>query len=327
MIKTLHITGAAAVILAVVVVASVLGFRRPVSLLHLNFGPRGDKQVDKILSGSSAVDRFKELHKGKVPNEGDATPPLVKEAERFANILNPPVVAEAPAVAPTNLPQKPTITKPPVAVSSKFDLVGICYSSDAKTSLAYIRLPDNTYQWVGQGSEIGHVTLKEIRKGSVVCWDGRRNSEMLVESTRDPSSLLETGASPATPVTPLPRPTVGTKASNGPVKPHAAMNLATIPAAPAPSAQISKEEQQALGDLGNRLKAGTGSAGADSAERDKLIAEYKSARAGVQEGEKPANPSEQAPLDAGKDAARDSMKEGSRRAFMKKLSMPRSAPK
>ncbi|HQU46737.1 MAG TPA: xylose isomerase, partial [Pirellulales bacterium] len=45
----------------------------------------------------------------------------------------------------------------------------------------------------GVGAEIGHVTIKEIRKGSIVCWDGSRDVEMTTVATPETSTLLETG--------------------------------------------------------------------------------------------------------------------------------------
>ncbi len=74
MIKTLRITSVVAVIFAAVVLASVLGFRRPTAFLHLNLGTGGDKQIDKILSGPSAVDRFKEKFGSKGTDGEDTTP-------------------------------------------------------------------------------------------------------------------------------------------------------------------------------------------------------------------------------------------------------------
>ncbi len=199
MIKTLRITSVAAVLLAVVVLASVLGFERCASLLPLNLGVRSDKQTEKILSGPTAVERFKEQYGNKAPDQGqDKTPPLVKQAEMFANIINPLAPdGTRPAVA-SKLPIKPVAgtVKPAGPVSSKFDLLATCCSSDPKTSFAQIRLVDGTYQWVGVGSEIGHVTIKEIHNGSIVCSDGGRDFPMDMQAAPETSSLLETGKAP-----------------------------------------------------------------------------------------------------------------------------------
>ena len=198
MSKALRRTSAAAVLLAVVVLASVLGFLRPASLVPLNLGVHSDKQTEKILSGPSAVDRFKEQYGNKVPDGQGTTPPLVKQAEAFANIINPPAPdGTRPTAAFKNVP-KPiaAAVKPTGPVSSKFDLLATCCSSDPKTSFAQIRLADGTYQWVGVGSEIGHVTIKEIHNGSIVCSDGGRDFPMNTQATPETSSLLETGKVP-----------------------------------------------------------------------------------------------------------------------------------
>lgn len=323
MIKTLRITSVAAVIFAAVVLASVLGFRRPTAFLHLNLGTGGDKQIDKILSGPSAVDRFKERFGSKVPNSEDTTPPLVKEATLLESIINPREEAGRPTLRGP-LPPKPAPgIKPPVAVSTKFELLGICYSSNAKTSLAYIRLPDSTFQWVGPGSEIGHLTIKEIHKNSIIYLDGGRDVEMPVVAPPETASLLEASNASATPEPSLPRPTVGAKAAGSPVKPTVAASPKTISGTTVPPAQISKEEQEDLSQFGDRLKS---VAGADSLDRDalnnKLISEYKAAQANATEANKVENPSE--PSAAGTDVSKAAASEESRRQFLKRLSKPRT---
>ena len=323
MIKTLRVTSVIAVILAAVVLASVLGFRRPIALLHLNLGTGGDTKIEKILSGPSAVDRFKE----KFPNQvadAETTPPLVKEATLLEGIINPPEDASKPRSI-GSLPPKPGMgIKPPVAVSTKFELLGICYSSDAKTSLAYIRLPDSTYQWVGLGSEIGRLTIKEIRPSSIVYVDGGRDVEMPVVAPPETANLLEAGNASATPEPSLPRPTIGTKASGSPVKSSVAANPKTAPRATLPSAQISKEEQENLSQLGDRLQSSTGVGPIErDAANNKLISEYKSAQVNPTEANKVGLPGE--PSAAGKDTSKDAVKlEESRRQFLKKLSKPRT---
>jgi hypothetical protein len=323
MVKTLRITSVIAVIFAAVVLASVLGFLRPTSFLHLSVGTGGEKQIEKILGGPSAVDRFKEKFGSKVPNSEDTTPPLVKEATLLEGIISPR--EETPtATLRGSLPPKSALgIKPLAPVSTKFELLGICYSPGAKMSLAYIRLPDSTYQWVGLGSEIGHLTIKEIRRSSIVYLDGGRDVEMPMVATPETADLLEAGNASAIPEPSLPRPTVGTKAAGSPVKPSVAASSKKVPGTTLPPAQISKEEQEDLSQLGDRLKSATGDG---SIERDavanKLISEYKSAQANPTEANKVGLPSE--PSAAGKDASKDAVKEESRRQFLKKLSKPRT---
>jgi hypothetical protein len=352
MIKTLRITSVAAVVLAVVVLASVLGYLRPASLIHLSVGTGGDKQIENVLSGPGAVERFKTLYGSKVPNSEDTTPPLIKQAELLADIINPPASPDTPPKLPSQLPPKPSLSpKPPVAVSGKFDLLGTCYSSNPKASYAYIQLPDNTCQWVGLGTEIGHGTIKEIRKGAIVYWDGSRNIEINVVPTPETSSLLETGKAPkeVSPLKPLvssetqspakaptlkPQTSSSAKALNGPAKPPVASGRPVVPTTPLPSAQIGKEEQEKLSRLGDQL---TNGAGAEAVDRDaranKMISEYKSGRIlppGIQKQGNPGEPNVTASAARQSDASAEASKDPSRspyNPFKKRLSLPRSMKK
>ncbi|MCX5646851.1 MAG: hypothetical protein NTZ17_19560 [Phycisphaerae bacterium] len=335
MIKTLRITSVAAVLLAVVVLASVLGYLRPDSLSHLNFGVRSDKQIEKILTGPSAVDRFKEQHGNKVPSGEDTTPPLVKQAELFADIINPSAPTGLPGGMPNGQPPRPSFVKPSVPVAGKFELLGTCYSDTPGTSFAYIRLPDGTCQWAGVGTEIGRVTIKEVRKGSIVCWDGGRDVEMNTVATPETSSLLETGRAPkdaanqsqASSEPPalgraadfkLPAPT---SAPVHPVRPSVASNRGV--AFGVPPAQISKEEQENLTELGNRLK--TGEDTDTNPEVSRLISDFKSAQANPSQAMSVPNPV--APADANKGAWKENMKEDTRRQWQRRLTMPRATKK
>ncbi len=325
MIKTLRITSVAAVLVAAVVLASVLGFRRPIALLHLNLGTGVDKQVEKILSGPSAVDRFKEKFGNKVPDGQDTTPLLVKEATALEGIINPPEPTAPPTLrsTPAKLSARPV---PPVAVSTKFELLGIFYSSDPKTSLVYIRLPDGAYQWVGPGSEIGHVTIKEIRKDSIVYADGGRDAVMPVVAPPETANLLEASNTSAPPEPSLPRPTVGAKTMGSPVKPAVAASPKAVTGTTVPPAQISKEEQESLSQLGDRLKTAAGVGAAEgAAAKDKLIAEYKAAQASPTEANRVESPGESST--AATDTSKAAMSEESRRQFLKKLSKPRTSMK
>jgi hypothetical protein len=324
MIKTLRITSVVAVLFAAVVLASVLGFRRPIAFLHLNLGTGGDKQVEKILSGPSAMDRFKEK-RGPGTDKTDPTSPLVKEATVLESIINPPETSSPPPVLRSSPVAKPIPVRPPIA-SAKFELLGLCYSSDAKTSLAYIRTPEGGYQWVGPGSEIGHATVKEIRQNSIVYADGGRDVEMPVTAPPETANLLEASDTAATPEPSLPRPTVGPKTTGSPLKPAVAASPKAVAATTVPSAQISREEQESLTQFGDRLKS---VAAADSVDRDalnnKLISEYKAAQANPTEANRVESPSETATAET--DTSKAAVSEESRRQFLKKLSRPRTSMK
>jgi len=357
MIKTLRLTSVVAVIFAGVVLASVLGYVRPDSFLHLSSATGGDKQTEKILGGPSAVERFKMMYADKVPTSEDKTPLLVKQAELLASILNPPARVDETPRQPSFQPPKPVKPgpRPPAAVSTKFTLLGTSYSSNPKMSYAYIRLPDNTLRWAGVGDEIGHVTIKEIRSGSIVCWDGGTHSEIPVEATPDPSSLLETKQASPEPTPTILRPRLGTGAPDAgtrtgesrasaepfpsgsdpaqtvgiPVRPTLAPPVASSPAAvPATSpsaAQMSREEQENLSQLGTRLRNGLDAEAADrEALANKLISEYKSPRSlppGIEAMRNAGAPSDQNNPYAGQDSARDEL----RRQYRERLTLPRSA--
>jgi hypothetical protein len=240
------------------------------------------------------------------------------------------------------------------AVSSKFELLGTCYSSSPSSSFAYIHLPDNTFQWVGVGAEIGHVTVKEIRKGSITYSDGSHDVEMNAESTPETSTLLETGKAPKevasgksqSPSDPQasgrasklkPPASSSANAATGPVKgtqkatgragdprSSVASSRAAALGEPLPSAQMSKEEQENLSRLGNRLKEGAG-ADANNAAAGKLISDFKSSQANPSQTATVPNPVE--PVDANKGAWKDNMKEEARRQWQKRLTVPRPTQK
>ena len=248
MINTLRITGLLVVVFAVLVVGSVLGF-----VPFLNGDVAGDEQARKVLSSPGAVERFKTQHGGKVSATKDRTPPLVQQAQLLAGILNPPVKPPRPIDPPKT--NKTRISRPVGSTSAKFDLVGTSYLPAApEESFAYIRLPGNEYRWVKQGSEVGHLVIKEIRNGSITCLDGQRSTELAVESIPETSSLLTSGAAAAqaTPVMPKPsRPApVRTVNRSAPRPSFPTPRTNTT----APSSRMNEKDEEALGELVNRLR-------------------------------------------------------------------------
>jgi hypothetical protein len=190
MVNTLRVTSVAAVVLAVLVLASVLGPKQLV-----NLGMKRDARLDSILNDPNASARSREGATAKASPGADQTPMLVKQAQDFANILKPKVekLPSTPSGAGTRPP--PII---PATSSAKFTLVGLSYSATRpEESFAYIKMADNTCQWVRKGDEIGHTTIREIRPSSIVCSDGNRDSEMTVVAPPDTANLLETGAAAA----------------------------------------------------------------------------------------------------------------------------------
>ncbi len=332
MIKTLRITGVAVVLLAGVVLASVLV---PTSVFH--FGGRGNRQFSKILDEPNAVERWQRQHGSDDQGNRDTTPPLVRQAETLAKIINPvdKVVSRQTDARPGNPgPKQPP---GPQRTSAKFGVVGTAYSPVRPTaSFAYIRLADNTYQWVQQGEQVDHYTIKEIKGDSITCWDGSRNVVMSVEPIPETASMLTGGGTPAgstvttTPTVPAVSQPVAGKTSNRPAvrpiipSPQVAMNRPAIPGAPvaeAPSPQLTPQEEEVLGSLVEKIRQQESDPAAQNAAIRKIIDEYRSSRITAGETEKLGNLGEE--LKDKNDAA----KEAQRREMLRRLSPPRSTKK
>jgi len=86
---------------------------------------------------------------------------------------------------------------------------------------------------------------------------------------------------------------------------------------------VTQDDKETLGDLVNRLKAGSGGTPAErAAAQDKLISEYKSARVSEQEAEKLGNLGEQ--LNDTKSASQNaSSADERRREYLRRVSTPR----
>jgi len=300
MVKILQITGLAAVAFAGLVLASVLG---PVALIHLD--SKNDQRIGRVQSSPGAVERFQELHGDRNAPNQDTKPPLVKQAELFKDIIDPKPVIEDRPVARAEPPARVTPGPAPRApVTAKFTLLGTSRStSNPSASFAYIRLPDNTYQWVQSGSEIGHLTIKEVREGSLLCWDGQRESEVSMEAVVDRVSLMTADEAAVIPTeTPIPqavpaRSSIPVKISESPaVVPQGVPQ--PVPAAMRNgSSKMTEEEQRAVSELVEKYRKMQSSSGdanaATAADRialaNKLMSEIRSSRVSPQETRKLEN--------------------------------------
>jgi hypothetical protein len=294
MIKTLRITGVAAVAFAGLVLASVLG---PVSLIHLD--GKNDQRISRVQSSPGAVERFQELHGDRNAPSQDTKPPLVRQAELFKDIIDPkPMIQEKP-VARAETPVRVTPGPGPRApVTPKFTLLGTSRSaSNPNASFAYIRLPDNTYQWVQSGSEIGHLTIKEVREGSLLCWDGQRESEVSMEPVADRVSLMTADEAAISPTeTPIPQ-AVPVKISESPAVVPQGMPQPVPAAMRSGASKMTEEEQRAVSELVEKYRKMQSSSGdanaATAADRlalaNKLMSELRSSRISPQETRKLEN--------------------------------------
>ncbi len=191
MVNTLRMTSVAAIILAVLVLASVLGPWRLV-----NFGMKDDARLAKIMSEPNAVDIFRKGSAGKTPNNGDQTPALVKQARAFASAIKPVEPVKPPE---TSDGSNGTIIVPR-ETKARFALIGLSYSATRpEESFAYIRMEDNAFEWVRRGDQIGHQTVQEIKQNSIVLLSGDQKSEMPITAPPQTASLLETASGATTP--------------------------------------------------------------------------------------------------------------------------------
>lgn len=292
MVSTLRITSVVAILVAGLVLVLVAGPRSLVPNLLVGFAMRNDPEIERIVSEPSVVEAWVKTH-GESPQSGqDTTPPLVREAEAFKNILDPPPAPVSATAKQTPAAAKPRPVAKPVPSSAKFDLVGTTVS--VANSFAYVRLPDKTYRWVREGDEIGHLRIKEVRNGSIVCWDGHADVEMVTESVPVTSSLLEVGGSTAPQADS--RAAVVVPADGRITGQPGGRPWASESAVAEGDGQMNEQEQQEVGDLIGRLrelqKSVSSTPDPNSTPEDadeavkKLMAEYRSSRVSPEEAEK-----------------------------------------
>jgi|GEM_PF-3346640 len=321
MVQLLRIITVAVSIFAGLVLASV---RWPVPRLHL--GAWQDPKAEEFLASKSAVERFNERRSDEAPDNQDKTPPLVRQAKALAEILNPRSdTAAAPTTTPKINEQRSQIIPP--RSTAKFEVFGISYSpSDPKSSFAYIRLPDNTFLWVQQGSEVGHQIVKEVNRNSITCMNGQQIIEMPLESPLDTSSMLESGtASSAAAGSGRPEP-VPAGGSN--LRAELA-SRAISAVSPSTLSRLSAKDEEGMNELMRKIKErqkgykpdgdDSNTISADANTIGQMISDFKSSR---------VSPEEAAKLeDLGKqlNGTKDDAAAAKRRELMRRLNLPRSS--
>jgi hypothetical protein len=288
MVSTLRITSVVVILLAGLVLVLVVGPRSLVPDLLAGFAVRNDPEIERILTEPSVVDAWRDAHGDSPQSNQGATAPLVREAESFKNILDPPpapvtAAAKRPAPAP-----RPSAVVKPVPSSANFELIGTTVSAD--NSFAYIRLPDRTYRWVRKGEEIGHLRINEIRHGAIVCWDGHADVEMVTEPIPATASLLEAEGSSASRADVRPSP-VASASAGGRITGEPVARPWTPESSVAQDDEMNDQE-----DLISRLrelqKSGPWPSDPNAASEDrdavikKLMAEYRSSRISPEEAKK-----------------------------------------
>jgi hypothetical protein len=165
MIRTLKIT-------SMLIAISAVGF----IVFLVVFGLRGDRQIEEFLKAPGAIEKFKKLAK-TTDQDQDQTSPLFKHAKAFALRINPPppVKPKQPKAAPRKqVAKKAPPPKPKAPVRAKFKLVATCrYEQQSGRSLALLDRPPQGPKWYRQGDKVGHLTIEQVKDGSIICSDGQ----------------------------------------------------------------------------------------------------------------------------------------------------------
>jgi hypothetical protein len=269
MIKTLRITSIIAVIAAGIL------FVFPVF-----FGVRSDGQIKQLLSSPGVIERFKETAGTKIKENGNQVSPLVRQAEAFALVINPPPKSRPAAPASAG----PTEPRPPASVAPKFTLVATSFhQSNPDMSLAFIDEPGKGLHWVRRSGEVGHLVIEQIKDGVVVVRDGQRTFEVSYDQKPANVSLLEGSASGATSIQPtltaasaLPPPALASQEAAGEANPEEAAALEKL---------IEQLASLQKGSKSDKTGGDTSEEGA-AALMEKLMGEFQATRVGPEEAKK-----------------------------------------
>lgn len=167
----------------------------------------GEKSApDGVLAQQGAVDKFKQGGNA-TDKTTDKVAPLVLQAELYANMINPPPPPVIPGANNTIIEvaegddgrkTRERVTPPP---PTKFKLVATCkYENQPEKSLALINLSAKGDKWFRQGEAIEHLTLHEVKDGSVVLYQsGRLNSELFMPEEKTDSLLKSEANTSAAP--------------------------------------------------------------------------------------------------------------------------------
>ena len=159
-------------------------------------GMKPDDQTVAILAKKSAVELFRKLSDMSDDTKNKESE-FVKQAHKFALRINPPkpVVTKTTNEGPTKLtPDKVKTVRPKGPTrTSKFSLVATCrYESQPEKSLAQLNIAAEGKKWVRQGDIVGHLTVHEVKDGSIVLYQGENlNTEIFVPLPKATKSLLK----------------------------------------------------------------------------------------------------------------------------------------
>ncbi len=254
MIRTLRITSIVALLLACGFIAVPFIFQK-----------RLDPKVEELLKTESAVEKFSKTQNQRAAKKDTQLSPLVKQAQAFANFLNPPKPEPSPEERQAELEIRPQVVTP------KFTLVGTSINTARpEMSMALIDEPGKGTYWVKQASQVGHLIIEQIKSGIVVVNDNGRTSEIVAERPEKISLLRNPPSEGASPVP-------ATTEGSAPPPPPSAVE--------AQLDQISKE----LEEIEKQVAAGTLDANAAAAKSaaimDKFMAEAEAVQSRIESEE------------------------------------------
>ena len=165
-------------------------------------GLKPDKKIQAILNKESAIAKFRKLKLDELNQDKDKESTLVTEAKAFALRIDPPPPPKPPEPKKKPVAEKPNIPtprqparlpNPPKKVkTSKFSLVATCrYENVPDKSLALLNIVSEGNKWVRQGETVGHLTVQEVKDGSIVLYqDEEFNTEIFVPEKRPTGKSL-----------------------------------------------------------------------------------------------------------------------------------------
>jgi hypothetical protein len=139
----------------------------------------------------SMTERFRDALAAHRDRVSETTPVLLREAQAFADLLNPAPSPQPVPPGPNPGGASPRTLVPaisPPTASPSFRLQGTVYCpSRPQTSMALISTgmqPIGDQRWVREGSVVGHFVVQEIRPGVILCRtpNGDQTHEMPVEA-------------------------------------------------------------------------------------------------------------------------------------------------
>ena len=183
MIKTLRITSILAAISAVILV----GF----FVFRIVRGIGGNENVKEFLRSPDVAEKFKTAEGNRAKTFVGQTSPLVKQAQAFASILNPP--ASKPRISPTGRTINPGAQ---MDVTPKFPVIGISFCENRpEMSMALIDEPGKGIHWVKQSAIVGHFTIEQVKNDSVIIKSGTETFNLALEQKKEESKSPVTGSS------------------------------------------------------------------------------------------------------------------------------------